>query len=873
MGTGPTFFGRGEDLDTLAHLAKSGERLITLTGPGGVGKTRLARKWSERDWDERGQFCDLAAARTLGEVCSTVARSLGIGGPQPKDTTQVDRIGRALAARGRTLIILDNCEQAVEPIARAVTAWHALARETVFVLTSREPLHVPAERVHPVPPLSLPEPGADPASADAVRMFFDRVARVRPGWELGPEDARIASEIVRRLDGLPLAIELAAARAAVLGVPAILERLARRLDLLSSGPRDLAERQRTMRNAIQWSWELLDPAEQAAIAQCSVFRGGFGIDAAEAVIELPAGAPHLDIVQGLVDKSMLRSYEAHGDVRLGMYDAIREFCAERLDEMGTEVEARERHAAYYVRASARWAAEIASRKGAERMHTLAIELENLLAAHEHALAGTNDGARDAAELMLAMIPPLTAQGSVDELLRLLDASIDRAAGVSVVPIASLLTARAEARAMAAQLDGARADLERALDAARKAGDRTTEGRALGVQGLVDWYAGNYAEAEKTFERAVDLSHAAGDSDHEAIALRRLANMALDRHRIEEARSWIEKARELVARTGNRREEGTVLGTLALIFHLGRRYEDAEAMGIRALRAFRELGEGHREAVALGNLGIVEQQLRKPEEARTFFEAALAGARWAGDRRLFGHATLWLARLDHEEGRLEPAWERYVEGLDLLAEVNGRRAPFLAARAALEADRGNVGGAAALLLEADKETPADDAHAKATVAVYRAYVTRSSAEEARALAEPFAEESEDVAFALRLLEPRTPAPRANTISPPSDALHIGPEGTWFRAPRGSTVDLSKRRSLRLVLLALARHREEAPGQPLTVEALVKLGWPGERMQSKSGAMRAYTSITRLRKLGLSEVLVSRGTGYMLDPRVPIASDDA
>src|SRR5690349_21446112 len=133
MATGRAFFGRAEDLEVLEGLAKAGERLITLTGPGGVGKTRLAKQWLEQKWEDSGQFCDLSDARTLAEVCGAVARALGIAGPQPKESTQVDRIGKAIAARGRTLIVLDNCEQVTGPAARATESWHALAPETIFL--------------------------------------------------------------------------------------------------------------------------------------------------------------------------------------------------------------------------------------------------------------------------------------------------------------------------------------------------------------------------------------------------------------------------------------------------------------------------------------------------------------------------------------------------------------------------------------------------------------------------------------------------------------------------------------------------------------------------------------------------------------------
>ncbi|HHH27910.1 MAG TPA: cyclase, partial [Polyangiaceae bacterium] len=349
-----SFVGRSDDLAALDHAIRGGARLVTVVGPGGSGKTRLVVEYLGRHREELSMrrpggmwMAELTEARSVDGICAVVAPTLGI--PLAKSKTsreQVELIERALVARDPTLLVLDNFEQVLEHAEATVGRWHRGAAGALLIVTSRSPLGLDGETVIPIDSLSLPDVGGSPDSSDAVRLFVDRARAARHGYEPTRSDLVSIAAIVRRLDGMPLAIELAASRMRVLGAAQIEQHLSRRFELLcSSGEAD--PRQATLRGAIDWSWQLLGPAERSALSQCSVFRGGFDLDAAQNVLDLSDhhGAPWiLDVLQSLVERSLVRTYEPAGMpgmLRYRLYESVRDYAAERLDETGRTSHAEE----------------------------------------------------------------------------------------------------------------------------------------------------------------------------------------------------------------------------------------------------------------------------------------------------------------------------------------------------------------------------------------------------------------------------------------------------------------------------------------------------------------------------------------------------
>jgi predicted ATPase/class 3 adenylate cyclase len=404
-----TFVGRVEVDKAVALLGRT--RLLTLTGPGGTGKTRLSLalagdcvdRYPDGTW-----FVPLAPLTDPDLVPSAIAASIGLLAPQ---RPPLDRVKDHL--RDRTaLLVLDNFEQVVAGAPVVADLLRSAPKLTVIV-SSRAPLRISGEQEFPVPPLSLPPTGVtDPESllaSEAVRLFVERAMAVRPDFSLTADNGAFVAEIVRRLDGLPLAIELAAARIRLLSPAAMAQRLGDRLGLLAAGGRDLPERQRTLRGAIDWSHDLLDAEDRRLFARLGVFAGGGPIETAESVCGIPGDEVSLDVIGGLerlAEQSLVRiGDDLHGDVRFTMLETIREYALDKLAERGETDPLRDRHAEAFLAFATAPRPTSADTTAAAAAHArlldrLEDEHDNLRAALEH-LTASGDTER-ASDLVFAL---------------------------------------------------------------------------------------------------------------------------------------------------------------------------------------------------------------------------------------------------------------------------------------------------------------------------------------------------------------------------------------------------------------------------------------------------------------------------------------
>lgn len=485
-----SFVGRERDVSALAARLRRGEaRLVTLTGPGGVGKTRLALHAAEAlaSWFADGAvFVDLTPLTDPRLVAPAVARALGLGeaGTEPL----IERLGIALRDR-QLLLLLDNFERVVDAAPFVGELLFAAPRVNVLV-TSRAPLRLSAEHVVTVPPL---------ADTDAVRLFVARAEAARADFTLAADNADAVAGVCRRLDGLPLAIELAAARVAHLPPAALLARLDTRLPLLTGGARDLPQRQRTMRDAIAWSHDLLSEEERILFRRLAVFVGGSTLEAAEAVTIGPGdhGIEVLDGIALLVAKGLLQAEEGpEGEPRYRMLETVREFGLERLTAAGETAAVRKRHAAFFLAFAEDLFPPLWS-VGIPYLHRIAADEDNLRATL--AWADEQDDAQAMLRLTAAMAPFWRHRVHFVEGRAWLERAL---AGVPESAHDQRWQATAWFAALFARILGAH-ERARALVAemtvgARAAGNDAWRGRALIVQCHID-------QDEGTFDRALEAA--------------------------------------------------------------------------------------------------------------------------------------------------------------------------------------------------------------------------------------------------------------------------------------------------------------------------------------------------------------------------------
>ncbi len=826
-------FGRDAFLSQIEARLVKGARIVTLWGPGGIGKTSIALALLARQKDNVA-FAALAADTSTADVLRTIGSSLDAPITRARSIADgAHRIGEVLAARKDIVLVLDNAETIIDAVADLVVRLRALAPDARFIVTSREPLGVAGEEVLEVPPLE---------DAFATELLVERARAVRADFEA--PDAVIA-DLVSRTEGIPLAIELCAARLDILSATELAARLDKSLEVLKTPRRDIDERHRTIFASLALSHRLLEPEAQRALAALAVFATDFDLAAAEAV------AGSLDVVEELVRKSLVRRRATSPSrILFALQPAVLAFVRERLG--GPDAEAEARHAKHF----------------AERVRALRID--------------GSDGKNAIAEL--ARLEP--------ELVAVVDRGDAESATEALLALSALAIVRGPIPVF---VDRARRYLqEKTLSPTQRGRVETALGASLLSLGQLD-------EARALLDHAVTTL----EGRDLARALHRRGEIAHERADYARAKEDYTSA---IANAGDDRALlGLCLSSIGVAAHVQGALDEAREHYVRARALLHEADHLRGEARTSSRQGFLATDEGNTDAARRAFAESFALCDTLGDERLAAYATAYVGNTWRADGDLETAIECYDRAIAVMRRTGDRlyEAVFVMDRAIafVLAD-----DAASALEDLDVANAivkdAGDRHLAGLIAGYRviALAMRGAHEEAIALARTAKNEafgtgkicleihehtarvlarSDHAAEARVYLELHaSDAPRVEHVRlarrmlaraiegvlPPDNALVI--ERSGARVPGGVFVELQGRSALHAVFTALVERRLAKPGAASSIDELLAAGWPGERVQKDAAAIRVRVTIAQLRKLGLAPVLGRTTGGYRLDPAVPI-----
>jgi predicted ATPase/DNA-binding SARP family transcriptional activator len=630
-----SFVGRAAELETVDKLLREA-RLVTLTGVGGVGKTRLAVEVASRGatrWADGAWFVDLSGLRDPALVERQVANGLDI--EEQGDVSVSERLVNRVR-NAELLLVIDNCEHLREACAELVHRLLTAAPRLSVMATSREALGVPGEIDMAVPPLGVPPSGhslVDAARADAVRLFLARAHEARPDLVEDPGALAAAATICRDLDGLPLAIELAAARAKALTLDEIADRIGDRFRFLVSWRRLTPGRHRTLREAMDWSYELLEHAERSLLARLSVFAGGFTLDASAEVCLDGNDDLALELVDRVVRASLIVAEVRSGRMRYRLLDTVRQYAAERLAEAGEMEAVHHRHADWCLALAERIEPELTGDGQTEAFATLEAEHDNFRAAL--GFVGLVDVPERRLRLTVALTRFWYVRGYLAESRRWLELALAEAGDASPLLRRRAFTAAAAVALIQGDYAAATAESERSLAAARETGEARLIANGLSNLGAIVLAAGNQTRAAELLGEAVELARRSGDTRVAALAINNLGDLRL--------------ADGDYARAGPLFEE-----SLALL---------------------RARGDTANVARSLFNLGAVALMLDRLDEARVHFRESLELGRAAGDKEDLAWCLLGFAGLAASRGDGYKASLLLGSAVALLGEMGAAFKPF------------------------------------------------------------------------------------------------------------------------------------------------------------------------------------------------------
>jgi predicted ATPase len=830
--------GRDEELAVIGRVLAAGARLVTVLGPAGIGKTRIVDALVEALSDAAAgavravYVCRLGPERELPGVVQRVARSLGLG--DAREANDPVAVGEALAARGACVLVLDHLEPVLPEASAYLERWLMAAPDATILVTSRSAVGLAAEQLIEIGPLAVPPPEHDLASP-AVDLLIETVRAFRHDYAPDQAERLVLGALARQLDGIPLAIQLAGARLRVLSLAELLARIDDAGCLLG-GPSQVLER------AVGVSWDMLDPHEQAAFARCAVFRGGFTLADAEAVVALPGAPPAIDLLHALRDRSLLHGASEPG--LLGMYAPLRAFAIARLAERGDRDELIARHARHFIARAA--------------------------------LAGGSPSVRDNLRVALAALldtlPP--PRGLVLDAVIALDvacggqlaagdaALIDRALALSDAAEreprtwSAALRVQAGSLLLAGRLDEAELVLRRVLAQRGEVRDDEAERAARRDLAEVMFAQGRMADALRACDQASKLT-SPRTSRAEIYRSERLRSAVLgSMGRLDEARATLAK---LASESDDDAPRALVDTVFAGVLLETGDVELAIERYARAIPIHRRLGAHRSEALCLGYLGIAELAAARPGAALARLQAAIRLTRHVGHVRAIGLFSAAAAAAAAQLGQLAAAEPLIRDARKLLGGD-----PVL----------GHVAAAFEALIELASASATGEISQADHIAVVERLVALRAARmpptRAGELGVRLAAVSDDARVVAQILV------RALAAVQPSRGagdqrtrLTIAAGAGWFTIADAPRVNLDGRPITQALLWALCVAQLRQPGVALTTQQLVAAVWAGDTLPPRVAASRLYVAMRELRKLGLGALVTSNRDGYALAADIVIS----